>query len=297
MHAYLIMAHNNQKQLIKLLELLDYEYNDIYIHIDKKANCDLIEFNYAAYCKKSKVYTFSEFKINWGSSNQIKCELFLLEKAINTYDYDYYHLLSGSDLPLKSQEEIHLFFAKNKGNEFINFSKPRNKFDIIDRVKYYHISDYFDILPYMSFKIMRRLDKYQIVFQKLLFINRIKNFDKLYKGANWFSITNELAKSLVAEKNNLLNKYKYTLCCDEVFLQTYVYNHPHFLEKVYKLEYSDANTSIFRNIDWTRGGPYVWRVEDYDELIHSNCLFARKFDENIDNTIIELIYKEVLNRG
>ena len=32
-----------------------------------------------------------------------------------------------------------------------------------------------------------------------------------------------------------------------------------------------------RLIDWRRGNPYVWRDEDYDELIHSDRIFARKF--------------------
>ena len=33
-HAYLIIAHNNWKQLSLLLSVLDDERNDIYIHID-----------------------------------------------------------------------------------------------------------------------------------------------------------------------------------------------------------------------------------------------------------------------
>ena len=35
-HAYLVMAHNEFELLGQLLELLDYEENDIYLHIDKK---------------------------------------------------------------------------------------------------------------------------------------------------------------------------------------------------------------------------------------------------------------------
>lgn len=297
MHAYLIIAHNNRNQLIKLLNLLDYEQNDIYIHIDQKASEYMKTYDYSTCCEKSKVYTFSELKINWGSSNQIRCELFLLEEAVKNLKYEYYHLLSGSDLPLKPQEEIHEFFLKNKGKEFINFSSLKNREELVNRVKYYRISDYYDLLPCKSFKIMRRLDKYQIIFQKLIGINRIKKDEKLYKGANWFSITDELARSLVKEKYNLLKKYKHSLCCDEVFLQTFVHSNDEFLKKVYKLNYSDDCYSIMRKIDWNRGGPYIWQTSDYEELIDSNCLFARKFDENVDATIIELIYNKILYRS
>jgi len=35
-HAYMIMAHNQWTLLIHLLKALDYEYNDLYLHLDKK---------------------------------------------------------------------------------------------------------------------------------------------------------------------------------------------------------------------------------------------------------------------
>lgn len=47
--------------------------------------------------------------------------------------------------------------------------------------------------------------------------------------------------------------------------------------------------SIMRDIDWHRGSPYIWRISDYDELMKSEFLFARKFDEDVDSQIIDLI--------
>ena len=35
-HAYLIMAHNNWRNLETLIKLIDDDRNDIYIHIDRK---------------------------------------------------------------------------------------------------------------------------------------------------------------------------------------------------------------------------------------------------------------------
>ncbi len=48
-----------------------------------------------------------------------------------------------------------------------------------------------------------------------------------------------------------------------------------------------------RKIDWERGRPYIFRKSDFDELISTNCMFARKFDEKIDNEIIEVLYKYI----
>lgn len=36
-HAFLILAHNNWRQLNNLVKFLDNEDNDIYIHTDKKS--------------------------------------------------------------------------------------------------------------------------------------------------------------------------------------------------------------------------------------------------------------------
>ena len=41
-----------------------------------------------------------------------------------------------------------------------------------------------------------------------------------------------------------------------------------------------------RLIDWERGAPYVWTIEDYEELSSSEMMFARKFDMDADERII-----------
>ena len=117
MHAYLIMAHKNLEQIKKLLKLLDYSQNDIYIHIDTKADDSIKFFDYTSCCTKSKVIQSSLFKSAWGSYSLVECELFLLRQATKNRKYDYYHLISGMDLPLKNQLEIHQFFKKNNGKQ------------------------------------------------------------------------------------------------------------------------------------------------------------------------------------
>ena len=62
----------------------------------------------------------------------------------------------------------------------------------------------------------------------------------------------------------------------------------------YKHEsFDNQRMDIVRAIDWHRGHPYIYRIEDYKMLKESNCLFARKFDENVDNEIIDKLVEEV----
>ena len=120
-HAYLIMAHDNFYILEKLIQLIDYDLNDIYIHIDKKAKN--FNFNYFRnLVNKSNIYFVKRFNVRWGGYSIVEAELELLNKAIKG-EYEYYHIISGVDLPLKSQEYIHKFFNANRGKEFINIEK------------------------------------------------------------------------------------------------------------------------------------------------------------------------------
>lgn len=116
-HAFLIIAHNNWWQLKQLIQLLDAENHDIYVHIDKKSK-SFSEKDFSNLTSEAKVYFFQEYEVFWGGFSQVQVELFLFEKAYQQ-KYDYYHLISGADLPLKSNLEIDAFFEKNQGKEFM----------------------------------------------------------------------------------------------------------------------------------------------------------------------------------
>lgn len=60
--------------------------------------------------------------MTWRDYSQIKIEIVLI-KVASQKNYAYYHLISGVDLLLKSQEEFHQFFKKHNGKEFIHFAK------------------------------------------------------------------------------------------------------------------------------------------------------------------------------
>ena len=69
------------------------------------------------------------------------------------------------------------------------------------------------------------------------------------------------------------------MCSDEVFIQTMLWNSP-YRETIYNYESADEYLMCMREIDWNRGGPYIWKNEDYCYLMNSKKLFARKFSES-----------------
>lgn len=286
-HAYLIIAHSNHSLLQKLILLIDDRRNDIFLHIDIKDK--YFPFNKIKSCvKKSRIYFTNRINVRWGHISQIKAELILFEFASKKNNYEYYHLLSGVDLPLKTQDYIHNFFRSNKGFEFIGFRTEWN----IDRVTQMNIlTKYLRCKNKIIYFIARYIRLIFVIIQKKINYQYKKMSVYNFKfGHNWCSVTHNFVIDLVNTRETLLDIYKYSNAPDEIYKQTFAYNSK-YREKIYNI-YDDLE-SCQRLIDWNRGKPYTFREIDYNELVITNKIFARKFDEKIDYKIIDLIFKKI----
>lgn len=291
-HAYLIMAHNNFSILRKLIQLIDDKRNDIYLHIDKKVT-DFNPQEFTQIPQKSNIYFVPRGKVNWGGFSQIECELTLLQEAVKE-KYEYYHLISGVDLPLKTQDEIHAIFDENKGKEFVHFTDEPGleRCHIAERIQYYHIAqEHLKSKITVVRSISNRVRKYSLAIQKKFHVNRLKTCPlQIRFGANWFSITHAFACYVLQQKERIKKVFSCSSCADELFIQTLLYN-SEFCSHLYYDKMDNSYLANLRAIDWERGQPYTYRIEDFDTLISSPYVFARKFDEKVDNEIVEKIYQ------
>ncbi len=172
-HAYLIMAYNNFEQLKKLIFLLDDVRNDIYIHIDVDSNFPIEELKKIE--TQGSLFVIERISILWADYSQVEAELLLLKSATANYSYHYYHLLSGMDLPLKTQDEIHSFF-EDKNFEFIAVVPNEGRYQIN------HVRYHYPLLKFKNFrksKFLKRLERIFVLIQRLLNVNKI---DKLTGG-------------------------------------------------------------------------------------------------------------------
>ena len=279
-HAYLIIANENFQQLALLLQAIDHPQNDIYVHVDAKSETFDTQVLEQAVKKGRLFFPEQRIRVFWGDYSLIACELVLLECAAEHGTYAYYHLLSGKDMPLKTQDEIHAFFAANAGKEFVRIGKHVDaNFEF--RYKYRY--------PWLS-KVRNPKNK-GLKIQLVLSIlgQRIRGVDRtranpgivFCKGTQWFSITDQLARYVLSKKDWIAQTFVDGYCCDEVFLQTLVYN-SEFRERLCYMPWGDGCSSNMRLIDWSRGRPYTFRMEDKAELEVSPCLFVRKIDEKVD---------------
>lgn len=293
-HAFLIIAHNNWWQLKQLISMLDYPDNDIYVHIDKKST-SFSKDEFLNITKYSNLSIYQEYEVFWGGFSLIEVELFLGKKAQKT-GYDYYHYISGSDLPLKSNSFIHDFFEEHKGCEFIQYDdfKLENDPEISRRTRLYHFLQNYRRRYKEKYKndFFTFIERVLLLLQIRLRVNRTKdNPYKIRYGSQWVSITNDLMKTVLEKQNYIEKTFKYTNCSDELFIQTIAYNCG-FKDRLYKKQ---GNTDNLRFIDWARGSngnPYTFKIEDYDVLSKTDALFARKFSETVDKDIIKKIVEK-----
>ncbi|MPN44517.1 hypothetical protein SDC9_192082 [bioreactor metagenome] len=69
------------------------------------------------------------------------------------------------------------------------------------------------------------------------------------------------------------------------------------MEKRAYMGFGDECAATMRFVDWSEGGrsPRVLRMEDYEALMESGMLFARKFDEAKDGEVIRRIAEHIQN--
>ena len=290
-HAYMIIAHNEFDLLEILVRLLDDPRNDLYIHIDAKVQ----DFDFARFQRlvqhANLQFTPRRLSVTWGHSSQVMTELLLLQTALAGEDpaqpYAYYHLISGVDLPIKSNDEIHAFFEQNEGKEFVHFSKNEPDPAFATRIRYYHLfrkkrNFFTKVLAQIAFRL-------QVLFR----VDRLKGQNLVVqKGTNWFSITGAFAKYIVGQGSRVDRLFAYSYCGDEVFVQTMLVNSP-FAANLYMPNCNNDQMACARLIDWERGNPYVFRMADYDEIMQSPAMFARKFSMQTDPEIVKAIQAKI----
>ena len=210
-HAYLIMAANEFEELLVLLKALDYEDNAIFLHIDKKAALSSLQLKrFKQQVSKADFYLAPRKKVSWGGRDMLECEFSLFSFARSVGPFDYYHLLSGKDLPLLSHKRIDEFFEKNKGKEFVEY-KPIKEQEVWQRVQVWHA--FPNVSAYRSVKsaplklMIRAYRKLERTLAKALKLDFFKNTGlKLGFGSQWLSLDDfAVERILKKEKSKTRN--------------------------------------------------------------------------------------------
>ncbi|MNL07546.1 Core-2/I-Branching enzyme [compost metagenome] len=282
--AHVVMVYKNPEQIERMINSMNHPNFYFYLHVDLKMN--IKDFAFLEKIERVKLIQ-NRVLCNWGGYSFVEAILSSMDEILNSgKEYSFYNLLSGQDYPIKPVEEIYSFYKKNQGRCFISYSDdPEQKWwkEAIKRTELYHFTD-------LNFK-----GKYvvQKIFNKYL---RKRSFPlslTLYgsSDSSWWTLTTECVAYIVdfMKRNVKLQRFmKYTWGSDEFLIATIVMNSP-FKNQV-------VNDNL-RCITWTDGvaNPRILTQADFDLLKSSPKFFARKFDVNVNEEILDEIDELILH--
>ena len=290
--AYLIMAHKSPKQLHRLVSRLVDGSSEFFIHIDKKVDISPFQI----FEEFGEIVHFIErFDSKWGSLGTIEPFLSGMKAVKNSSKkFDRVLLLSGQDYPIKSNEYINDFFKNSLYSVFVDYFPIPNyaKWPGSDRGGWYRVDKYFFGLKWYQFfcsKTMNLLSTY-IPFLK----RKIPDGMKPYTGQTWWNLDLYALNYILdyhAKHPEYIAFHKNTFVADELFVQMILANSKD--EKLLKsMENSEKRFTIWEKS--YSAHPNILRKTDFEAILSSDDLFARKFDENVDTEILDLIDDKIL---
>ena len=222
--SYVIIAHQNPIQLIRLLTTIVAAGYTVALHYDKRASDKDFQTIQAAFADNPSVRLARRVKVRWGEWSICEATLNCLEEiAASGWEPDYVYYASGSDYPIRSSEELSAFLTRNRGKEFIE-GVPANKERWVkggpqkERYQYNFWFNWRDQHRRASFFL-----KWQIKFGlKRKFVLGLEP----YIGAQWWVLTWETLKRVLefTARKGVVKFFKTTLIPDELFFQTLVCN-------------------------------------------------------------------------
>jgi len=270
--AHLLLIHEYNAQLERLIQKLSHPEADIYIHVDLKKNIE----DFAALKKHSRVYlVLKRVKVYWGSFTIVQATINGFAAILSSgKEYGYINLLSGQDYPVQSINNIHKFLGDNPGKAFMEYYLVNEVWtEAITRITRYHLANYTFAGRYTVEKWLNKIMPERKLPYGLTAVGR----------SQWFTIASEFARYIldyIKSHPRIVKFFKLSWAPDELFFQTILHNS----------EYRDrmVNDNL-RYIDWSEGkaSPKTLTAEDLPKIIASNKLYARKLNAKIDGEIFD----------
>ncbi|HEY0297722.1 MAG TPA: beta-1,6-N-acetylglucosaminyltransferase [Arachidicoccus sp.] len=279
--AYFILVHRLPNQFKRLFNAIYEPGNSYLIHIDKKASDELKKEINLFLQPFANAYIMQSENVVWGGYSMVQAELdgmkYLLDKDA---EWDYFINLSGQDYPLKSQKIIRQFLTENNGKSYLKAAEQElNRPETMNRIEN-HFEELEDCIS-------------DITYERSFMEDVIP-----YIGGQWMILTRMCCEFIChsSEVKRFEDYYFNTLIADESFFQTVLMNTS--FDGI--LINDDKRAIIWIPVGDIKLRPKTFTKEDLNFLHLGENLFARKFDDNVDGTIIDAMksnYNIALNKA
>jgi hypothetical protein len=272
--AYLILAHGAPEQLARMVSSLP-EDSPVLIHFDRRANP--ATYRRCVELLGKRVTFVARHTCRWGAFGIIQGTMSLIDTLVASgVDFDYATLLSGADYPIKSNGEIGAYLARHQGAEFIE------SFSLMKPNRWSEQGGYFKTPE----KALCRHLRFRSRVVRIPGLRRMPAGLEPFGGSQWWTLSREAINYIARFVDNtpkFVSFSKQSFIPDESFVQTIISN---------SLFASRVTGSDHRVIVWDRPTPpypATLKINDLDMLIASDCLFARKFNANVDAKILDVL--------
>ena len=291
-HAFLITCYKQPNLVARIIHILYSPNHYFFVHVDKKTN--ITPFVEAVGGLQNVKFT-KQINVNHARYSQLVSELDLLHDAKEFeikkgLKFDYVHMVSGNDYPLRSNEQFDAFFDETDATfmlydkeEFWNKYKSYAEHTVND----YHLN-HGGIWSTIFIKTLGRLLGY-VCPRK-----RIKNLSGGWDWWSWNSDTFNYVLEYLDNHPDYQQRWNHTLCVTEKFFHTML------ADKKADLRIDTWNPLRFvswkpkrdmgPNYDPHR--PYNLTEKEYDLVINSKAFFCRKVDEIVSANLLDLIDKQ-----
>lgn len=295
--AYIILTHKYPSHLLRMVERLNHRDDAFFIHVDSKF--DQTPFiNMLSKINANVNFVKARENGRWGGIGIVKATINCITEVVHNHiQYDHIILLSGQDYPIKPLELIRGFYKENIGQCFISYQAlpvEGINYNGYDRINCYSFNigkrreTYIPFNWGNSFNLKGKILNF-FMFLRCVFLPARKFPKELtpYYGSQWWSMNKVTYEKILEYLNNnpqYLKYHKHTLLPDEIFFQSLVLN------------ICDSKSVInnnFRFIEWDKNSNHPKTIDEtfFDAIQGSECLFARKFEENSE--ILNLIDKKI----
>jgi Core-2/I-Branching enzyme len=274
--AYIVTAYKNPDQAVRLIRRLDADDVHFFVHVDKKTNESDSARIVAPLNGLPHVHFLARHRCDWGGFGHVKATIKGIDEIVRKgLEPDYVILLTGQDYPIATNGAIKEVLARSNGKSFLaHFSLPTDEWEAggLPRIDRWHI---------------RLHGRHYIVSGRRLSIERrIPLGLRPFGGSSYWCLSwrcVEYAHRFIRENPSYVRFFRYVDVPDEIFFQTIILNSP-LRETVVN---DDLRYVHWR--DWNDARPAILGADDFETIMGSGKLFARKFDSACDSQILDMI--------
>jgi hypothetical protein len=310
MLVYLVSAFRQPRQLARLLGRLQQPNARFVVHLDAKVASGPFLDALPAHLHPTVTFVSDPVRVYWKGYSHLRALLRLLEAALSQ-PFDYAITLSGADYPLKTNEQINDFFARQPPDLF-SYWRLADRPAWQHKLRYWYFYDWPWLNPRTNplTKLLFRV--YNRTLKLALPPRRYPAALEPFGGADHFILTRRSVAYLldfVRQHPDLMHWYQFSDCPSEHVFHTILLNAPFRHEIIHWAEYEAWSRSLTdldraqsaepmpeaafhrRYMDWSpeRERPAILDRRDAHDLLTTDALFARKFDQRRSARLLDIL--------